>query len=187
VSEPSRARLFEQIALPHLDAAYRLARWLTRSDTDAEDVVQEAYLRAFKYFAGQRGDNPRAWLLSIVRHAAYDWLQRNRSAEIIAFDEAVEAAQAVQSAATWDGSAEDPLAHLLRAADRRLVNEAIAELPVPFREALVLREFEELSYRQIAEIAGVPIGTVMSRLARARHLIGRALHRRAKREAAHGM
>ena len=184
MTEASRARLFEQIALPHLDAAYRLARWLTRSDTDAEDVLQEAYLRAFKYFAGQSGDNPRGWLLSIVRYAAYDWLQRNRSAQIIAFDKAVEAAQ---SDATRDGPGDDPLAHLLRAADRRLINEAIAELPVPFREALVLREFEELSYREIAEIAGVPIGTVMSRLARARQLIARGLQRRAKREAAHGM
>jgi RNA polymerase sigma-70 factor (ECF subfamily) len=182
VSEPSRARLFEQIALPHLDAAYRLARWLTRSDSDAEDVVQEAYLRAFKYFAGQSGDNPRGWLLSIVRHAAYDWLQRNRSAQIIAFDDAVDAVEACR-----EPMGDDPLTLLLRAADRRTISDAIADLPAPFREALVLREFEELSYREIAEIAGVPIGTVMSRLARARQLVGRTLVRQAKREAAHGM
>jgi RNA polymerase sigma-70 factor, ECF subfamily len=156
-----RAR-FEQQVLPHVDAAYNLARWLTRNDHDAEDVLQDAMLRAYRYFDGLRGE-PRPWLLAIVRNACWSWLQANRPAELAAIDDAPEA------------DAPGPEALAARELDRRALNEAIAALPVPFREALVLRELEYLSYKEIARIAGVPIGTVMSRLARARRLLAEAL------------
>ena len=152
---------FERQVLPHVDAAYNLARWLTRNDHDAEDVLQEAMLRAYRFFGGLRGE-ARPWLLAIVRNACWSWLQANRPAELVADD-------------TADADAPGPDALLARELDRRAVNDAIAALPVPFREALVLRELEELSYKEIAHIAGVPIGTVMSRLARARRLLAEAL------------
>jgi RNA polymerase sigma-70 factor (ECF subfamily) len=152
----SRARFEEQV-LPHLDAAYNLARWLTRNDHDAEDVLQDALLRAYRFFDGLRGD-ARPWLLAIVRNACWSWLQANRPAELAVIDEP-------------EVETPGPEAILAHELDRRAVNEAIAALPVPFREALVLRELEGLSYKDIARIAGVPIGTVMSRLARARRLL----------------
>jgi RNA polymerase sigma-70 factor (ECF subfamily) len=155
-----RAR-FERQVLPHVDAAYNLARWLTRNDHDAEDVLQEAMLRAYRFFGGLRGE-ARPWLLAIVRNACWSWLQANRPAELAA-DEAGEP------------DAPGPESILARELDRRAVNAAIAGLPVPFREALVLRELEDLSYKDIARIAGIPIGTVMSRLARARRLLAEAL------------
>lgn len=172
-------REFERLALPHLDAAYNLARWLTRNDSDAEDVVQDAYLRAYKYFASFRGDNVRAWLLAVVRRAAYDWIHRNRRGEIVSSDDLD--LEAVADDTTEDG----PEAALLRKADRQMVNDMIAALPVPFREVVVLRELQELSYKEIAEIAGVPVGTVMSRLARARALLVADGQRRLK-EFRHG-
>jgi len=155
-----RAR-FERQVLPHVDAAYNLARWLTRNDHDAEDVLQEAMLRAYRFFGGLRGE-ARPWLLAIVRNACWSWLQANRPAEL-AVDEAGEP------------DAPGPESILARELDRRAVNAAIAGLPVPFREALVLRELEDFSYKDIARIAGIPIGTVMSRLARARRLLAEAL------------
>ena len=171
-------RQFERLALPHLDAAYNLARWLTRNDSDAEDVVQDAYLRAYKYFASFRGENFRAWLLAVVRRAAYDWMHRNRPAEIVS--------NADMDLEAVAGEAEDnPETALLHRADANLVNEMIAALPVPFREVVVLRELQELSYKEIAEIAGVPVGTVMSRLARARALLTTDGKRRLK-EYGHG-
>ena len=176
---PSGPRQFERLALPHLDAAYSLARWLTRNDADAEDVVQEAYLRAYKYFAGFRGENFRAWLLAVVRRAAYDWLHRNRPAEIVS--NADIDLDAVADERTQDG----PEAALLSKADQKMVNEMIAALPAPFREVIVLRELQELSYKEIAEIAAVPVGTVMSRLARARALLAADGQRRLK-EFGHG-
>ncbi len=157
-------RQFERLALPHLDAAYNLARWLTRNDSDAEDVVQDAYLRAYKYFAGFRGENFRAWLLAVVRRAAYDWMARNRPAEMVSTPD-------IELEAVAGEADDDPEAALLRKADQKMVNEMIAALPAPFREVIVLRELQELSYKEIAEIAGVPVGTVMSRLARARALL----------------
>ena len=161
----SGPREFERLALPHLDAAYNLARWLTRNDSDAEDVVQEAYLRAYKYFASFRGENFRPWLLAVVRRAAYDWMHRNRPAEVISHAE-------IDIEAVPDEDAHDgPEVALLRKADQQMVNEMIAALPAPFREVVVLRELQELSYKEIAEIAAVPVGTVMSRLARARALL----------------
>jgi|SRR5215217_933186 len=151
---------FEDAVLPHLDAAYNLARWLTRNEHDAQDVVQEAYLRALRFFGGFHGGDARAWLLTIVRNTCYTWLRRNRSPQLsYDFDEAVLA----KESPVLDPEA----AHVLKA-QTQLVNEAIEQLPIEFREVVVLRELEELSYKEIAGVTGIPIGTVMSRLARAR-------------------
>ena len=157
--EQNELKTFNDAVLPHLDAAYNLARWLTGNDQDAEDVVQEASLRAFKYWKGFSGRDARPWFLAIVRNTFYSWL-RQRSA---------------QPAITVDGELEEiddafpnPEAALLQNADRHLLQAALEDLPVEFREAIVLRELEELSYKEIADIASVPIGTIMSRLARAR-------------------
>jgi RNA polymerase sigma-70 factor, ECF subfamily len=160
-------RRFEQQVLPHIDAAFNLARWLTRNDHDAEDVVQDAMLRAYRHFESLRGE-ARPWLLAIVRNASFSWIQRNRPAEVApSLDaEATEAATA---------PADGPEALLARELDRRMLNEAIAALPLQFREVLILRELEDLSYREIARIADVPIGTVMSRLARARRLLAESV------------
>jgi RNA polymerase sigma-70 factor (ECF subfamily) len=153
-----RAR-FEQQLLPHLDAAYNLARWLTRNEADAQDVVQEAFLRAYRFFDGLRGE-PRPWLLSIVRNVSFSWLQRNRPAELAPIDDELP-----------EENVPGPEALAARSMDRRMLNEAIAALPTQFREVLVLRELEDLSYKEIARVADIPIGTVMSRLARARRLL----------------
>jgi RNA polymerase sigma-70 factor, ECF subfamily len=157
------------VVLPHLADAYALARWLTGDRADAEDVVQEACLRAFRGIGGFAGVNARAWLLTIVRHAAYTWLGKNRSSALVMVDdlEAVERQQA--SGGTPSGQApETPEAALIAKTDSARLEAAIAELPVPFRETLVLRDVQGLDYREIAEVTKVPIGTVMSRLARAR-------------------
>ncbi len=149
-----------KLLLPHLDSAYNLARWLVRSGADAEDVVQEAYLRAFQYAGGFRGGDARAWLLRIVRHASYSWLRKTRAYEPVAqFDEEIH---------TSDIGMSNPEQLLLQNADGRLVERALSELPVRFREILVLRELEGLSYKEIADVMGVPMGTVMSTLSRAR-------------------
>jgi len=158
--EANAVVVFEQAVLPHLDAAYNLARWLTRNDHDAEDVVQEACLRAFKFFSGFRGGDSRKWLLAIVRNAFYDSIHDSRNGELTTeFDEEVHS----QASDTLD-----PESLLLQDADRELVRQALEALPLEFREALVLRELEGLSYKEIAEVARIPLGTVMSRLARAR-------------------
>src|SRR5213592_2384105 len=167
-SEDDQAR-FASVVLPHLADAYALARWLTGNRADAEDVVQEACLRAFRGIAGFAGVNARAWLLTIVRHAAYTWLGKNRSAALLVVDDLESIAQ---QQATGPGPAgegpQTPEAALIAKADARRLETAIAELPVPFRETLVLRDVQGLDYREIAEVTKVPIGTVMSRLARAR-------------------
>jgi len=151
---------FEEAVLPHLGAAYNLARWLTRNDTDAEDVVQEAYLRAFKHFRSFHGGDGRPWLLTIVRNTCYTWMQRNRSPELtIPLDDDMHEIESKDL---------DPEALLLQSADTKMVRQALEELPVEFREVIVLRELEGLSYKQIADVAEIPLGTVMSRLARAR-------------------
>jgi len=170
VNDEAELRRFELLALPHLDAAYNLARWLTRSDHDAEDVVQEASLRALRYFGGFRGDNARPWLMQIVRHTCYSWLKDNRPAEVIAFDDGDDAWQNVPAPPD-----DEPQAVYMRTADRAQINKALAGLPVVFREVLVLRELEDLSYKDIAHIVDIPVGTVMSRLARARGLMRDAL------------
>ncbi|MBV9523268.1 MAG: sigma-70 family RNA polymerase sigma factor, partial [Alphaproteobacteria bacterium] len=162
---------------PHLDAAYNLARWLTRNDHDAQDVVQEAYLRAFRFFDGYRGGDARAWMLKIVRHTCFTWLARNRPVEIVAASEAeIDEERGERDIAADGGGASgaDPETLLLQRLDAKLLNELIAKLPPLYREILVLREIEELSYREIAEILEMPIGTVMSRLARARQRLQRA-------------
>jgi RNA polymerase sigma-70 factor (ECF subfamily) len=148
------------LLVPHLDAAYNLARWLMRNETDAEDLVQEAYLRAFNHFAGFRGGDGRAWLLTIVRNSCYDRLKKNGSrGQDTDFDEAVHSAGQQSSS---------PEALLIVEERVELVRDSLAELPAEYREVLVLRELEQLSYREIADIAGIPLGTVMSRLSRAR-------------------
>lgn len=152
---------FDRAVLPHLDAAYNLARWLTRGDQDAEDVLQTACVRALQFFDSFHGANARAWLLAIVRNSFYDWLGRQRrGAEADAlFDEEVHAPES---------GAADPELELLRRADSRLLRLGFEALPLPLREVIVLRELEGLSYKEIATIAALPIGTVMSRLSRAR-------------------
>ncbi len=151
---------FEQACLPHLAAAYNLARWLTHDDRDAEDVVQEAYLRALRFFDTFRGGDGRAWLLAIVRNACHDWLRKNRPLEESApFDEDVHSPPV---------DLDTPERTALRGADREMLRRALEGLPPAWREVIVLRELEGLSYKEIAEVAGIPIGTVMSRLARAR-------------------
>jgi RNA polymerase sigma-70 factor (ECF subfamily) len=171
--EQSRLRRFDEIAVPHLDAAYNLARWLTRNEHDAEDVVQEAYLRAFRFFDGYRGGDARAWILKIVRHTCFTWLARNRPAEVTA---SVDDDDDEHAAATQGGVRADPETLLLQRLDSELLNRLIDKLPSPYREILVLREIEDLSYREIAEVLALPIGTVMSRLARARERLQRAAH-----------
>lgn len=150
---------FEQSIMPHMNAAYNLARWLAGNDTDAQDIVQEAYLRAFKFFSGFRGGDSRSWLLRIVRNSFYDWLKRNRREETqTPFDEELHSGDETGTPGTL----------LLEQADHELMRKAIADLPCEFREILVLRELEGFSYKEIADVAQVPLGTVMSRLARAR-------------------
>lgn len=188
MDEGARERRFREIALPHLDAAYDLARWLMHDAADAEDMVQDAYLRAFRYFDGFAGDNGRAWLLSIVRRVCYDGLRR-RGAERreAAVDiEALDANGAAEAIA--DGAnIPDPETSLIRQRDRELLDRLIAALPPPYREVLVLRELEQLSYRDIADIACIPLGTVMSRLARARGMLQKAWHRHHARESGRGL
>jgi len=160
LEEQDKLARFEQSIMPHMNAEYNLARWLAGNDTDAQDIVQEAYLRAFKFLSGFRGGDSRSWLLRIVRNAFYDFLKRNRREET-----ATEFDEEIHSSAD---ETRTPGALLLEKADHELVREAIAELPVEFREILVLRELEGFSYNEIADVADVPLGTVMSRLARAR-------------------
>jgi RNA polymerase sigma-70 factor (ECF subfamily) len=160
LEEQDKLARFEQSIMPHMNAAYNLARWLAGNDADAQDVVQEAYLRAFKFLGGFRGGDSRSWLLRIVRNAFYDWLKRNRREETgTQFDEEIHSA---------DDETGTPDILLLEKGDHELMRKAIEDLPFDFREILVLRELEGLSYKEIADIAEVPLGTVMSRLARAR-------------------
>jgi RNA polymerase sigma-70 factor (ECF subfamily) len=169
VDERERLQLYEQKVLPHLDAAYNLARWLAGNDHDAQDVAQEASLRAFRFFGSFRGENARAWLLSIVRNTFYTWLRKNRPAEnLVEIDDET---LSIEDGSTGGESANPPFA------DADAVRRAIAELPVEFREIVILREMEGFSYKEIADLAEVPIGTVMSRLARARRLLQKRLSR----------
>jgi RNA polymerase sigma-70 factor (ECF subfamily) len=161
---------FLQLAMPHAGAAYNLARWLTQNEQDAQDVVQESMMRALRYIGKFRGDNARPWLLQIVRHACFSWLKENRPAERTYLDADDEALQAIPAPA-----GDEPQTMTLRKAERLEINQAIAALPVPYREVLVLRELEDLSYADIARIAEIPVGTVMSRLSRARGLLRAAL------------
>ncbi|HXR48781.1 MAG TPA: sigma-70 family RNA polymerase sigma factor [Candidatus Limnocylindrales bacterium] len=167
VDKRERLKSFEQTVLPHLDAAYNLARWLAGNDHDAQDVAQEACLRALKFFGSFRGDNGRAWLLTIVRNTFYTWLRKNRSPENVI--ELGEEGLAVEDVTV---NAEILNSQL---ADTESIRRAIEELPVEFREIVILREMEGFSYKEIADLADVPIGTVMSRLTRARRQLQKRL------------
>jgi RNA polymerase sigma-70 factor, ECF subfamily len=160
---------FEQLVLPHMDAAYNLARWLVRNPHDAEDLAQEAMTRAIKFFNGFRGGDARAWLLTIVRNSCFTWLGRNRAKDLAEFDEETHSpgisGQANQSSIQEPAN---PEALAVAENERALVRLALEELPVIFREAVVMRELEGMSYKEIADVTGVSIGTVMSRLARGR-------------------
>ena len=162
---------FETLAAAHLDSAYNLARWLVRDPALADDVVQDAMLRALKYFGGFRGDNARAWLLQIVRNVAFTRLKGDAASASTSLDEA---RAELGAAAPAHDSREEPEATLMREDDERLVQTLLARLPVELRECLILRELEELSYKEIARVVDAPIGTVMSRLWRARKLLAEA-------------
>ena len=170
-----KTRRFEAAALPHLDAAYNLARWLLRDEQSARDVVQEACLRAFRYFDGFRGGDARPWLLGIVRNTCFTWLQASgREADHLEFDEERDSGQTLPG---FGGAGGTPESLLLEKLEAGRINGAIGKLPPVFREVLILREMEDMSYEEIAQVAGIPVGTVMSRLARARGLLRTALGR----------
>jgi len=154
---------FARVVLPHLPDAYALACWLTGNRADAEDVVQDACLRAFRGIAGFREGNARAWVLTIVRHTAYNWLGKNRPATLVVTNDV----EGIEGAEIASGDAEAET-EMIAKADAARLQAAIEKLPPPFRETLVLRDLQGLDYREIAKVTGVPIGTVMSRLARAR-------------------
>ena len=172
-----RARRFRALALPQLDAAYNLARHLARDESAAEDIVQDAYLRALRGFDGFRGGDPRAWILMIVRNRFYDWARERRLDRTVPLPTGHGGHEDETEPDLPDANQETPEQALAGADEAASVRSLVARLPEPFREALVLREMEELSYRQIAEATGAPIGTVMSRLARARQMFGEAWRR----------
>ena len=163
LQDQNKLARFELFIVPHMKQAYNLARWLTRNEHDAEDVVQEAYLRAFRFFDGFQGGDGRAWLLAIVRNACHTLLQQNRRLTLEPDLSAIEATEPSPEAAAIEN------------VDREALRRAIEDLPAEFREALVLRDMEGLSYKEIGAIAGVPLGTVMSRLARARARLAKVL------------
>jgi RNA polymerase sigma-70 factor (ECF subfamily) len=168
--DPIELERFERTLLPHMRAAYNLARWLTRSDHDAEDVVQEAYLRAFRFFGGFRGGDAKAWLLTIVRNTSHStWRRLGEASTTVPLDE--------DTPEVEDGTL-GPEDLLLQKASGEEVREALDALPVEFREVVVLRELEGLSYKEMAQVTQLPIGTVMSRLARARARLRRGLQER---------
>lgn len=169
---PARvAQTFENVVLPHLDAAYRLARWLIANEHDAEDAVQEACLRALRYFHTFSGGDSRAWFLRIVRNTCYSWHSHRRQLESDVFDEEHHSETTLTI---------DPETLMLHAADAALIEHALRELPARFRELLVLRELEDLSYQELADVLGIPIGSVMSGLSRARQAFRRAFETRLK-------
>jgi len=163
-----RKRRFELLALPHLDAAFNLARWLAGNTADAEDVVQEAYLRAFRYFDAYQGGNFRVWLLTIVRNSFFTWAKENRSSRLEFHAETPTVDAGESEATAWGTPPRDPETLLMERIDSQTLSRLMERLPAEYREVLLLREVEDLAYKDIAEVSGVPIGTVMSRLARAR-------------------
>ena len=168
-----RTKRFEAVVLPHLNAAYNLARWLLRDDQNARDVVQEAYLRAFRFFDGLRDGDARPWLLGIVRNACYTWLSDGgRRPEHVEFDEERDGQEQMPG---FDCAENNPEHLLLQKIETARIDAAIEKLPFVFREVLILREFEEMSYEEISKIVAIPAGTVMSRLARARGMLRTAL------------
>jgi RNA polymerase sigma-70 factor (ECF subfamily) len=176
-SEGSSHGAFDEIMLPHLDAAYNLARWLVRDPSIAEDVVQDAYERAYKYFAAFRGGSGRAWLLQIVRNAAYSTLKAQRRRMEVSLSSEMPAADEDGAEIDIPDSSTGPESALERRQDLEALDEALNALPLTWRECLILREVESLSYKQMARIMNVPIGTVMSRLSRAREALQRTANR----------
>jgi RNA polymerase sigma-70 factor (ECF subfamily) len=170
VDEASDQARFTEVFVPYLVDAFRLARWLAGSRADAEDIVQEASMRAFKYIRGFSGGNPRAWVLTIVRNTSYSWLAKNRPTDVVLSDDLdQDHREQIEQAGTQE--MQTPETALIAKLEAQQVRKAMAALPAPFREILVLREVHDLDYRTIAEVAALPIGTVMSRLARARRLL----------------
>lgn len=181
MDEPYKTARFELTVLPHLDAAYNLARWLLRDDAQAQDAAQEACLRAFQFFDSFRGGNARAWLLAVVRNTCYTALARTRrDGDTCSFDEALHSAADPYGVEAGDL---DPLASLLRADARNQVQRCLAELPLEYREVLILREMEGFSYKEIGQVIDIPMGTVMSRLSRARDALQAMLLRDRDKEA----
>jgi RNA polymerase sigma-70 factor, ECF subfamily len=166
--DPEKARRFRDAALPHLDDAYTLARYLLRDATDAEDAVQECYLRAFKHFDSYRGPAMKPWLFAILRNVCRAEFARRASTPTAAIDEVTETAE---QAPLWHEAPETPETQMLRRWDADTIRRLVSALAEPFRETFVLREINNLSYREIADVAAVPVGTVMSRLARARAML----------------
>jgi RNA polymerase sigma-70 factor (ECF subfamily) len=173
LADPEERARFEEVVLPHIDAAYNLARWLVRGDAEAQDLAQEAMLRAYRFFGGFRGGNPRAWLLKIVRNTCYTWLEGARGTrDATEFDEEIHGvAEVTPESLAIAGANSERLAH------------ALDGLPAKFKEVLVLRELEGCSYKEIAEVTGIPIGTVMSSLSRARRRLEQALGAEDRKEA----
>lgn len=168
-----RRERFEEHVLPHLDAAYNLARWLTRNEHDAQDIVQESYMRAYKFFDSFRMGNARPWLLKIVRNTSYTWLQQNRPRDLTAN---------IDDSLDIESKDPSPEAQLLRTDEAGRVRQALEDLPVEFREVMIMRELEELSYKEIAEVTATPVGTVMSRLARGRKRLQQSLSQQSVRK-----
>ena len=164
---------FEEALLPHLNAAYNLARWLTRNPDDAQDVVQEAYLRALRFFGGFHGSDGRSWFLRIVRNTCYTWLKQNKSLGL---------ASTFNDNLYVESEAPDPETSQVLTSQSEIVMEAVDQLPLDFREVIVLREFEDLSYKEISLLLEIPIGTVMSRLARARKRLQKSLCKQQSRD-----
>jgi len=180
LDQQGKVRRFDEIFTTHLDAAYDYARWLTRDERNAEDVVQEACLRAFKFIDSFHGESGRAWLLAIVRNTYYTWLRKNQADALsVPFEDETMVAEGQELV---DPGSLGEMDRLLNQRDaRRIINGALEQLPEEFREVIVLRELEDLSYKEIAVIAKIPLGTVMSRLARGRKLLLQHLQR-AQRE-----
>jgi len=183
LAQDDRKRRFELLALPHLDAAFNLARWLTGNSADAEDVVQDAYLRAYRYFDSFHGGEFRVWLLGIVRNCFLDWIKENRSSRML-----FQAEPAGETDETlWSERPRDPEALLLESIDSQTLEQLMLRLPLEYREVLLLREVEDLSYKEIAAITTTPTGTVMSRLSRARLALRKLWLGAHATEAVHGV
>ena len=173
-----RKNQFETTVLVHIDAAYNLAHWLTGSGHDAEDVVQEAFIKAFRFFDSYHGGNARAWVLTIVRNTCYTWLRKNRDRNTVIFDE-----QQLDGDATLEQvnsmTSKNPETMLLNLENTALINKALQQLSLDRREVIILRDLEGLTYKEIAEIVNLPLGTIMSRLSRGRSQLQKILARHA--------
>jgi RNA polymerase sigma factor (sigma-70 family) len=175
--ESTKRQRFQTTIMPHLNSAYNLARWLTHGHTEAEDIVQEAYLRAFKFFDGFHGEDGRVWLLGIVRNTFYTWYQQNKTQnQHTPFEEDLHSS----NTENFKSADDNPEQILMQKDSQRVLNSALRALPIEFREVMVMRELEDLSYKQIAEIVQIPMGTVMSRLGRGRKQLATILAASAK-------